>query len=193
MKVSRIIIMTLVFVAVITMSLSVKAFTNTELIDYLTSEQSVNGTRYVLSEDQKNAVRDYLTAHPVSDDVASSIKHYIEMAKTKIVETGATKPSQLSQYVKTEVMSLLKMSGNLAGVDVVFDLAGKTVTIVEQSTGKHLASGSTKAFIYADSTNNSASQTSGTLVYTGAQSLVYIIPVLAVVAVASLIVIKKRS
>lgn len=193
MKVSRIIIMTLVFVAGITMSLSVKAFTNTELIDYLTSEQSVNGTRYVLSEDQKNAVRDYLTAHPVSDDVASSIKHYIEMAKTKIVETGATKPSQLSQYVKTEVMSLLKMSGNLAGVDVVFDLAGKTVTIVEQATGKNLASGSTKAFIYADSTNNSASQTSGTLVYTGAQSLVYIIPVLAVVAVASLIVIKKRS
>ena len=54
-------------------------------------------------------------------------------------------------------------------------------------------SGSTKAFIYADSTNNSASQTSGTLVYTGAQSLVYVIPVLAVVAIASLIVIKKRS
>ena len=72
-------------------------------------------------------------------------------------------------------------------------LQAKTVTIVEQATGKNLASGSTKAFIYADSTNNSASQTSGTLVYTGAQSLVYVIPVLAVVAIASLIVIKKRS
>ena len=193
MKVSRIIIMALVFVAVITMSLSVKAFTTVDLIGYLTSEQSVNGTKYVLSEDQKVAVRDYLTAHPVSDEVAESIKNDIETAKAKIAATGATKPSQVSQAVKNEVISLLKTAGNKAGVDVVVNLQAKTVTIVEQATGKNLASGSTKAFIYADSTNNSASQTSGTLVYTGAQSLVYIIPVLAVVAIASLIVIKKRS
>ena len=193
MKVSRIIIMALVFVAVITMSLSVKAFTTVDLIGYLTSEQSVNGTKYVLSEDQKVAVRDYLTAHPVSDEVAESIKNDIETAKAKIAATGAKKPSELNQTVKSEVISLVKSAGNKAGVDVVVDLQNKTVTIIEQATGKHLAAGSTKAFIYSDSTNNSSSQTSGTLVYTGANSLVYILPVLAVVAVATLIVIKKRS
>ena len=193
MKISKSILMAIVFLAVITMSFSVSAFSNTDLISYLTSTQTVNGTSYVLSEDQKNAVRDYLTTNPVSDDVAESIRVDIETAKSMIAATGATKPSQLSQEVETKVINLLKSAGNKAGVDVVVDLKAKTVTIIEKSTGKHLAAGSTKAFIYADSTNNSASQTSGTLVYTGANDLLFVVPVLAVVAVATLVVIKKRS
>lgn len=193
MKISKSIVMAFVFVAVITMSLSVSAFSNTDLISYLTSTQTVNGTSYVLSDDQKAAVQNYLTANPVSDDVAESIRVDIETAKSMIAATGATKPSQLSQDVETQVINLLKSAGNKAGVDVVVNLQAKTVTIIEQSTGKHLAAGSTKAFIYADSTNNSSSQTSGTLVYTGANSLVYVLPILAVVATATLVVIKKRS
>lgn len=193
MKLSKSLIMAFVFVAVITMSLSVNAFSNTDLITYLTNTQTVNGTSYVLSAEQQIAVKDYLNAHPVTDEVAESIKNDIETAKAKIAATGAKKPSELNQTVKSEVISLVKSAGNKAGVDVVVDLQNKTVTIIEQATGKHLAAGSTKAFIYSDSTNNSSSQTSGTLVYTGANSLVYILPVLAVVAVATLIVIKKRS
>ena len=92
MKISKSILMAIVFLAVITMSFSVSAFSNTDLISYLTSTQTVNGTSYVLSEDQKNAVRDYLTTNPVSDDVAESIRVDIETAKSMIAATGATKP-----------------------------------------------------------------------------------------------------
>lgn len=193
MKKSKLLIMAFVMLAVVTMTLSVSAFSNTDLISYLTSTQTVNGTSYVLSPDQQTAVRDYLTANPVSDDVAASIHADIEAAKSKIAATGATKPSQLSQSFKTEIVNMLKVAGNKAGVDVVVNLQAKKVTIVEQATGKELASGSTKAFIYSEGANDSASQTSGTLVYTGSNSLVYVIPVLAVVAASMLIVIKRRS
>ena len=147
MKLSKSLIMAFVFVAVITMSLSVNAFSNTDLITYLTNTQTVNGTSYVLSAEQQIAVKDYLNAHPVTDEVAESIKNDIETAKAKIAATGAKKPSELNQTVKGEVISLVKSAGNKAGVDVVVDLQNKTVTIIEQATGKHLAAGSTKAFI----------------------------------------------
>ncbi|MCI8276863.1 MAG: hypothetical protein HFJ46_02905 [Clostridia bacterium] len=195
-KVSKLLVMTIVILAVITLSVTVKAFSNADLIAYVTSDQTVNGETYKFSNDQKTAITNYLNAHPVSDEVAASVKEDIEEAKRQITATGATRADQISDEVQSKVMSLLKSAGSKIGVNVSFDTKNKTVTLKDKATGTNIVSGSYAAYVKSNaSTPGSvgASQTSGRLVYTGANYILYAIPVLAIVAVATILVIRKRS
>lgn len=194
-KISKSLVMAVVVLAVITMSVVVSAFSNADLISYITADQVVNGETYKLSNDQKTAVTNYLNEHPVSDEVAASIKEDIEEAKRQITATGATKADQVSDTVKAKVTSLLKSAGDKAGVLVTVNSKDKTVTITEKATGKNLAAGSYAAYVKSEGSSaaNGVSQSSGTLVYTGANYVLYAIPVLAIVAVAIVLVVRKRS
>lgn len=194
-KVSKFLVMTIVILAVIAMSVSVSAFTNSDLISYVTSDQVVNGETYRFSDDQKTAITKYLTENPVSDDVAASVKEDIEEAKRQITATGATKADQVSETVKTKVISLLKSAGEKVGLSVTVNTQDKTVTLTEKSTGKDIAAGSYAAYVKSNNSSSAVSgvsQTSGTLVYTGANYALFVIPVLAIVAVATVLVIRKR-
>lgn len=195
-KVSKFLVMTVVILAVIAMSVSVSAFTNSDLISYVTSDQVVNGETYKFSDDQKTAITNYLTANPVSDDVAASVKEDIEEAKRQITATGATKADQVSDAVKSKIISLLKSAGNKVGLTVTVNTQDKTVTLTEKATGKDIAAGSYAAYVTSNNSSSAVSgvsQTSGTLVYTGANYELFVVPVLAIVAVATILVIRKRS
>lgn len=189
MKISKLLVMALVVLAVITVSFSVNAFTNNELITYLTNTHTVNGTHYSLSADQVKAITDYLTANPVSDEVAAAIKGDIEAAEAKIAATGAIWKEQLDRGVGAEVIALMKSAANRAGLTFTFNTQTRVASLTDRS-GKVVCTGNIDAF-YRDSANGTVSNS--TLVYTGANALVYILPVLAVVAVATLLVVKRRD
>ncbi len=192
-KISKLLVMSIVTLAVVAMSVSVNAFSNSDLISYVTSDQVVNGETYKFSNDQKNAITKYLTENPVSDDVAASVKEDIEEAKRQITATGATKADQVSDAVKSKIVSLLKSAGEKVGLIVTVNTKDKTVTLTEKETGKDIAAGSYAAYVKSNVASSGVSQTSGTLVYTGANYLLYIIPTIAIIAVAVILVIRKRS
>ena len=194
-KVSKFFVMTIVILAVVAMSVSVSAFSNSDLISYVTSDQVVNGETYRFSNDQKTAITNYLTANPVSDDVAASVKEDIEEAKRQITATGATRADQVSKAVKSKVTTLLKSAGDKVGLVVTVNTKDKTVTLTEKATGKAVAAGSYAAYVHSNNSSavSGVSQSSGTLVYTGANYALYVIPVLTIVAVATILVIRKRS
>lgn len=193
-RISKVLVMAVVILAVITMSLTAKAFSKQDLINYITATQNVNGMEYSLSKDQKDAVVKYLTDYPLSDAEAESIKNDIESAKKMVADTGATNYDQISKEVKVNVLNTLKTAAGKVGLELKVNTNNNTVTIVEKSTGKNLASGYYTPYVPNNNNNNGGSQVGGTtLVYTGASFAVYAIPVLAIVAVATILVVRKRS
>ena len=185
---TKMLVMTCVMLAVVAiMSVNVNAFTNSELITYLTNTHTVNGTHYSLSEEQKTAITNYLNANPVDDATAESIKADIEAAEALIASTGAIWKEQLSTDVGAKVVSYMKSAASKAGLRLQVNTSEKTMTLVD-STGRAIAKGSMDAF-YRDDNAGSGNA----LVYTGANTLVYVLPVFAIVAVATLVVIRKRS
>lgn len=195
---TKLLVMTSIIVAAIAMmSVKVSAFTNSELIVYLTSTQTVNGESVSLNANQKAAVTDYLTNNPVDEATAESIKADIESAKAEIAATGKTKLDQMSEATKASVVSKIKTAASKAGVTVTVDSKNNNVTITDK-TGKVLSSANYNQYATTPAAGGSAastgsSQTSGTLVYTGANAVVYIVSALAIVAVATLAVVRKRS
>lgn len=196
-KLSKLLVMAFVIVAVIAMSISVNAYTNNDLKEYINGVHNVNNMIFELSIEQKQIMNNYLTAHPVSDEVATSIKSDIDAIESKIAATGATNVSQISNQVKTEVIALAQSAGSKAGLNITVNTSAKTVTVSTKS-GENLFSTSYVGKVKSAGTSSAqaasttTTTTSGsTLLYTGANYAVYALPVLAIVAVA--IVAKKRA
>ena len=201
-KLSKLIVMAVVILAVVTMSVSVKAFTNSDLIGYVNNIHNINNIIFELKDNQKTAIINYLTAHPVSDEVANSIKADIDAAEKQIANTGATNVDQISKDVKANVIALVKSAASKAGLTLTVNSADETF-VIKTSDGKVLTSGSARADVsYATGTganagtpaSSSASKTSTAttkstgkkLLYTGSNYALYVLPVVAIVAVAVL-------
>lgn len=195
-KLSKLIVMAVVILAVVTMSVSVKAFSNSDVIGYVNNIHNINNIIFELRDNQKTAIINYLTAHPVSDEVANSIKADIDAAERQIANTGATNVDQISKDVKANVIALVKSAASKAGLTLTVNSADETF-VVKSSDGKVVTSGSIRANIsYATGTpaSSSASKTSTAttkstgkkLLYTGSNYALYVLPVVAIVAVAVL-------
>ena len=200
-KLSKLIVMAVVILAVVTMSVSVKAYTNSDLIGYVNNIHNINNILFELKDSQKTAIINYLSAHPVSDEVANSIKADIDAAERQIAATGATNVDQISKDVKANVAALVKSAGAKAGLTVVIDTASETFA-VKTSDGKTLTSGAVRNDIsYAvapaagttaaapaasNASSNATKSTGKKLLYTGTNYALYVLPVVAIVAVAVL-------
>ena len=195
-KLSKLIVMAIVILAVVTMSVSVKAYTNSDVIGYVNNIHNVNNILFELKDNQKTALINYLTAHPVSDDVANSIKADIDAAEKQIANTGATNIDQISKDVKANVVALVKSAASKAGLTLTVNSADETF-VVKSSDGKVVTSGSVRANVsYATGTaatpasstasTTTAKSTGKKLLYTGSNYALYVLPVVAIVAVAVL-------
>lgn len=206
-KLSKVLTMLVVILAVITITGSVKAYTNSDLKNYLSSAHVVNNMTFELSAEQKDVMSKYLDENKVSDDVATSIMADLQSVENKIAATGATDVSQISDSVKSEIVSTVKSAGNKAGLDVAIDTKNQTVLVTNQKTGATLVSKSYKGGNIVTVTKpastgttasasgaqqSSTTTTSGsTLLYTGANYTLLAISLVAIVAVA--IVVKRRK
>lgn len=192
-KLSKLLVMAVVVLAVITMSMNVNASTQA-LKDYVGDIHNINGMTFELTNNQKTAVLNYISG--LSDATAASIQAKISQAENLIRESGATSLSQISLDTKEAVLSLAKSAAQEAGLNLSVDTKGKTFTLTK-SDGSVLTSGGYTSLMgnvgSASTAGGSATGTASgsTLLYTGANYAVYAVAVLAIVAVA--IVVKKRA
>lgn len=190
-KLSKLLVMALVVLAVITMSMNVNASTQS-LKDYVGGIHNINGMIFELTDNQKTAVLNHIST--LSDATADSVYSKIAQAENLIKTSGATKTSQINAETKQNVIALAKSAAQEAGLNLTVDTKGKTFTLTKND-GSVLTSGSYVALISnagaAPANGGSAAPAGAKLLYTGANYAVYTVAVLAIVAVA--IVVKKRA
>ena len=216
-KLSKLLVMALLILAVVAVSVNVNAYTNADLLAYVNGEYTIGDNTYSLSEKDKVALTTYLSENPVSDDVATSIRADLDAIRAKVEATGATSIDEISASVMAEVTALAQAAGQKAGLAVSINTADGILTIATDE-GKVLVSttyvdekepivpntpvegensdSSDKKDETSDTKTSTdakkdATSSKSTLLYTGANSLVFVLPVLAIVAVA--IVAKKRA
>ena len=191
MKVSKLLVMALVVLAVITMSLNVHAGTE-ELKAYVGDIHNINDMVFELTDSQKTVVLNYIST--LDDTTADAVMNDIIAAENLVRNTGATSISQISADVKKEVINLGKSAADKAGLILTVDTASNVFTLTKKDGGT-LISGSADALISTNQapsgTASSSASTGKTLLYTGANNAVYAVAVLAIVAVA--VVVKKRA
>ncbi len=191
-KISKMLVMAIVVLALVTMSLNVSAATSKEtLTNYIREAHNINGMLFELTNSQKNAVTDYV-ATSLDENTANEVYQDIISIEQTIRNTGATNTSQISKSVKTEVLEKAKATAKKAGLTLNVNTKSKSFTLVKED-GTTLISGSYTALVTNPGTNNGTSADGKTLLYTGANYAVYVLPVLAIVAVAVAVIVKKRK
>lgn len=194
-KVSRILVMALVVLAVITMSLRVNAAeANNILVEYIRSAHNVNGMLIELTNSQKNAITDYVNT--LSESTASAVHADLVSMEQTLKNTGATNVSQISNSVKTSILNQAKATATKAGLTLNVNTKSNTFTLTK-SNGETLASGSYTSLVTnpgsapAGTSNSGSASTGAKLLYTGANYAVFALPVIAIIAVA--VIVKKRA
>ena len=162
----------------ITIATTVKAYTNDELVTYLTSSKTVAGKTVNLSDDEKGAIKKYLASNPLTDAEAEAVKAKVDAAIEIMDNAGTTDITKLSDEDKDTLLALANSVADIADVNLKVDTAKKTVTITDEA-GKT---------VFAEKYTTRA-----TLAYTGANYAMYILPVVAIIAVAMVVVIKKNK
>ncbi len=198
-KLSKILTMTVVVLAVIAMSLNVNAATQKEtLINYIREAHVVNGMMFEITNAQKNALTDYINTS-ISEETAQAVYNDLVSIENTIKNTGATNTSQISRDVREKVLAQAKATATKAGLTLNVDTRNNTFTLLK-TNGEVLASGGYLSLVTNPGANpgssNGGSSNGSTaggnkLLYTGANYVVYALPVLAIVAVA--LVVKKRK
>lgn len=205
-KLSKIVSVIVLMIIMISMSITVNAYTNNDVISYVTKAHTVNGRTVQLSKSQRQSLTKYLQENPVTDSEANEIIAKLEEAKAKIVNSGATNLSQLSDSVKAEVLSLVKSAGKIAGLDVQVDTVNETVTVKDSNGNVIISATSYKQFNTNPTSNNNGSNKPGKpsisnvkkengekLVYTGNDYSVIIKTIVAIVAIAIVGIVSKNK
>ena len=138
-KLCKILSVIAVVAIVIFASISVRAYTNNDVIDYITGEHEVNGRTLQLN--QKNAARLklYFEENPVTDDQANEIIAKLEDARNKLTAAGVSTASEVKAYdainhatLELDVVTLIQEAGAIAGLDIEVDTVNEIVTIKDK-------------------------------------------------------------
>jgi len=211
-KLMKLISMLFIMLLIISMSISVKAYTNDDVINYIRRAHTVNGRTMQLNKNESAKLEAYLRQNPVTNEQADEIIAKLEEARAKLESTGVNEMSKVSDSVKSEVIDLIKSAANIAGLDIQVDTVNDIVTVKSLKTGEVIISSVTyqRLFLNSDTngkpvkptkpigsgetgqTTSPTTTTSGKLVYTGNDYTVIIKSVIAIVAVAIAIVTGKK-
>lgn len=208
-KLYKIISIALLIIVVISMTMTVNAYTNESVISYISKAHTVNGRTVQLSGTQRESLTKYLRENPVTDSEANEIIAKLDEAKALIDNSGATDLSQLSENIKAEVVSLVKSAGAIAGLEVQIDTKSETITIKDKNGNVIIRATSYSELNKTAGSNSNANASSTTnaqgsnknnakpekkLVYTGgANYVVALKSVIAIVAVAMVGMVLKNK
>ena len=194
-KVSKILVMAIVVLAVITMSLNVNAATaNENLTNYIKASHNVNGMLFELTNSQKNSLVNYVKT--LDEKTAETVYSDIISIEETIKNTGAKNVSEISETVKSEILEKATETAKKAGLTLTVNTKTNTFKLVK-SSGEVLISGNYTTILKSSGTSSSSkatatSSTGSKLLYTGANYAVYALPALTIVA-AIAIFVKKRA
>lgn len=195
-KISKLLVMALVILAVVTMSVKVNAGT-ADLTNYVTSNHVLNGMMFEIDNSQKESVRNYITTN-VTDAQADAAMAKINEAEKLVVDSGVNNIANLSATTKTKIISLAQEAATSVGLKLevntennTYNLLNGTTSIASGKVEKAVANPGTGAAGATAAGAPAATTTGRTLLYTGANYAIYAVVVLAIVAVA--VVVKKRA
>lgn len=155
---------------------SVKALTNDELVDYLLEPKTVAGKTITLTADESGIIKKFFKSNKVSDEDAAAIKAKAEEALDLMEKAGKSDITKLPSATKDRIEQLGIEAGEIAGVTVKVDRSKKIFTVTDKN-GKRL---------YAENY-----VTRQALTYTGADYTIYIVPAVAIIAVAMVVIVRK--
>ena len=141
-KLSRLLVMVVVMLAVITMTFNVNAGTQ-ELSDYFNTSHEINGMKFELEESEQDALIKYIDQY-VDDVTADSILDDIEAVEKMIKNTNATNIDDVDKTVMKSAMDIVKKTCIKAGLTLSANTTDKTYQITKNSDGTVLTSGSYK-------------------------------------------------
>ena len=174
----KILKVTLVFVILLLCNISiVNAATNQELISYVSKSFSIAGKSVSLSSEDKVKIERYLNAHPVTAEQADKIIAKIDEAVTYLNTVGVSSFSKLSQSQKEKLLAIAKDAAAIAGATISYDAKSGAISI------------------YFDGVLFDQVSTQKGLKQTGTDHsyIVYAIAGVAVIAVATGVVVRKKK
>lgn len=221
-KFSKLLTMALVILAVITMSLTVKAETK-DLSAYLNESHEVNGMVFELTEVEKTALTTYIDQY-IDNATADDILKDMASIEKLIKNTGKSSMKEIDPAVITSAVDIAKRACQKAGLTLAANTADKTFKITKNSDGTSVITGTyankitesktsnvaTKEDVKKDTTTNTIktdntvdtkkdtkkdtnttnTTSSDKLLYTGYNPVVYVVAMIAIVAIA--VVAKRR-
>ena len=190
-KVSKLLVMALLVLAVVSVSLNVNA-ANADLTAYIGTVHTINGMLFELSNAQKATLNSF--ASKIDDATSDAIMNDIMAAENVVRNSGVTNHNNLTKAQQDQIISLAKSAASKAGAVLEVNLSNRTYKLTKN--GKVVIAGNVDSLVVDPGTatsGGSATSTAAksTLLYTGANYALYAGAVCAIVAVA--VVIKKRA
>lgn len=170
---------TIVFVILLFCAVSVvNAATNDELVKYVSKNFNIAGKSVNIGAENKRKVERYLNAHPVTNEQADQIIAKVDEAVKLMNDAGVSNPAKLNKDQKEKLVSIAKDAASIAGATISYDSKNETVTVYYNG-----------AVFDTVSVNSQKG-----LVQTGNDYsfVVYGIAGVAVIAVATLVIRKKK-
>ena len=150
----------------------VKAMSEEDFIAYVTKVQNINGKQIEFMS--KAEVQRYLKMNDLSEDDLSIIKEKYDEGLELLRETGATSYKDLSEADRTKLENVAKEAGDATGVKFTVN-SNKSVTLYNLD-----------GTVFAEETPK--------IKQTGSSNYEYlVIPALAVVAIATTIIVRKKQ
>ena len=204
-KLLKLVVMAIIMLAVVAVSINVNAYTNNDLIAHLGDTYTIGDTTYQLKPEKQKVLKDYFEKNPDID--ADSIVKDLQAIDSKIKESKATSLDDIDANLGDEIIKLAQKAAETAGLTFNIDSENGIVSIVTRDGTALIEEtfdvGNEEADVTDPSENNGTEaeeksdaktdekSSKAKLLYTGADSFVYVLPLLAIVAVA--IVAKKRA
>ena len=190
-KVSKIFIMALLVLAMISVSLNVNA-ANADLTAYIGTAHVINGMIFELSNAQKATLNSF--ASKIDDATSDAIMNDIMAAENVVRNSGVTNHNSLTKAQQDQIIAYAKSAASKAGAVLEINLSSRTYKLTKN--GKVVIAGNVDSLVVdpgtASTGGSSSTSTASTskLLYTGANYALYTGAICAIVAVA--VVIKKR-
>lgn len=130
-----------VIMVVIIASISVQAYTNNDVIDYITASHEINGRTLQLTTANALRLKLYFEDNPVTDDQADAIIAKLNEAKSKLEASGASTATEVKAIagLETEVVTLIQEAGDIAGLDIQVNTVTEIVTIKDKAGNNIIA------------------------------------------------------
>ncbi len=187
----KMVVMIVLIFAVVSASTMVHAGT-ANLTGYIGTVHNINGMLYELPNAQKKALNDY--ASQLDDATADSIMADILAAEALIRDSGVTNHYKLSTDQQNQLAAYAKSAASKAGATLEVNFSNRSYTL-KTAGGKVVISGNLDSLVVdpgtAPASSGTAAKSSGkTLLYTGANYVLYVAAAVTVVGIA--IAAKKR-
>lgn len=125
-KISKLLVMAFVVLAVITLSVNVSASTNT-LKEYVGGVHEINGMEFKLSTKQKETVLNYISG--LDDATSKAIYDDIISIENIIKESKVTKLADLSDADRSKAFNIAKSAAEKAGLTLTVNTKTQTFTL----------------------------------------------------------------